>query len=372
MNFNTVRSSVILILTLLSLGTALNAQILEDQDTFGKIKKGVDHIYNLEFDEAQSIYRYIKSKYPNHSVPYLFQGMILYWQNYPLVPGTESSRLFVENLEKCYDLADKSLKENKYDAENLLAGLGALGMLLLYYADNGLTRNVLSLAPETYHFVMKSFDYTNSYSDFYFITGLYNYYREAYPEVHPAYKPITFFFPRGDKKLGLKQLKIASDSSIFLKAEANTYLSGIYQSFERNPKKALIYSSKLVEMYSNNVQFLTSYVKDLLLAKKYSEAEEVLDHLPFPSDNNYFQAQVYILRGIIYEKKYKQYSKAEKYYRAGIRKASLYKDFGNDYQAYGYFGLSRVYTGEDEKKIRKQYRRQARDLADYEYINFDD
>ena len=370
-----LRSCRMLLISLicwLSCNVNVNAQLLKDSATFEKIRKGVDHIYNLEFKEANKIYDEIKSGYPTQTVPFLYKAMIVYWQNYPLVPGTDASRLFEENLVKCYTLAEKYMEEGGTDAEDLLSGLGALGLLLLYYSDNGYTRNVISLAPETYHFVMKSFEFTSSYSDFYFITGLYNYYREAYPELHPIYKPVIIFFPHGDKKLGLKQLKIASDSSIFLQAEANAFLSGIYQGFERDSRKALIYSRKLVEKYPKNTQFNTAYIRDLLLAKKYNEAEKLMDSLPYPYDNKYYQAQIDILRGIIYEKKYKDLVKARKYYWSGIQKAESYKIFGNEYAAYGYFGLSRVYQSGDDKKMKKQYRKQAKELADYEYINFDD
>ena len=63
------------------------------------------------------------------------------------------------------------------------------------------------------------------YSDFYFFTGVYNYYREAYPEAYPVYKPLALLFPKGSKTKGLEDLLIASKNSIFLKAEAFSFLS---------------------------------------------------------------------------------------------------------------------------------------------------
>src|SRR4030042_694875 len=236
------------------------AQLLQDPVTYAKIKKGIDHIYNFEFAEAESIYDYLKSKYPNHSIPYLFKSVIIYWQYFPITPDSPYSRAFVRMLEKSYELAEQRFKEDEDDAEHLLSGLGTVGLLLLYYADNGFLRNVLSLAPQTYKFVMRSFEFMDVFYDFYFITGLYNYYREAYPEAHPVYKPVVIFFPHGDKKLGLQQLRLASDSSIFLKAESNSFLAGIYQSFELNPSVACSYSKKLAERYRNNTDFRVVYI----------------------------------------------------------------------------------------------------------------
>lgn len=350
----------------------IHAQILKDKEAYLKIKQGVYNIYNCEFDKAEQIYTYLHNKYPNHSVPYLFNGLIYYWKYFPLTPGSDESEKYVETMSECIEIAEKAYKENEYDAENLLSGLGAMGMLLMYYADNGLTGKVISLAPETYHFVMKAFDFTGTYNDFYYITGLYNYYREAYPDAHPVYKPVVMFFPRGNKKLGLEQLKISARNSIFLRAESNSFLSGIYLDFERNPDSALVYSSKLISLYPNNVQYKTLDIRNLLLVKKYKKAEALLDSINYWSVNTYFQAKQDIFRAILYEKVDHNDTMAEYYYLSGIRKAKKYGDYASDYISYGYFGLSRIYARAGDKKKKKQYRKQAEDFADYEFVNFDD
>ncbi len=346
-------------------------QILDDKESFAKIKQGVNYIYNSEFDKAEEVYSYISKKYPNNPVPNLFKGLILYWKYYPLTPESEESSSYVNKMTTCINLAGKALKENENDAENLLAGLGAMGMLLMYYADNGLTGKVISMAPETYHFVKKAFDFTDTYNDFYFITGLYNYYREAYPEAHPAYKPVMMFFPGGDKKLGLQQLKIAARNSIFLKAESNSFLSGIYLDFEHNLDSALVYCKKLYTLYPNNLQYKTLYIRDLLVAKKYKPAKSLLDSINYWSTNTYFQAKQDIFRGILYEKDEHNDTMAEYYYRSGINKAAKYGVFANEYVSYGYFGLSRIYDRAGDKKKKKLYRKQAEDYAVYDFVNFD-
>lgn len=372
MKIHIKKSYVIVILFTWIFTYSANTQLLQDPTTYAKIKAGVDHIYNFEFAEAESVYRYLQSRYPNHSIPYLFKGLIIYWQNFPITPDSPGSNAFVRTLEKSYGLAEQRFKIDENDAENLLSGLGAVGLLLLYFADNGLARSVISLAPETYKFVMRSFEFTDVYYDFYFITGLYNYYREAYPEAHPIYRPVVIFFPHGDKKLGLRQLKMASDSSLFLKAESNAFLAGIYQSFELKPTTACHFSKKLAYRYRRNTEFRTDYIRDLLILKNYTEAEKLLEKMSNPSGNSYLQAQMDILNAIIFEKKYKNDKKAEKLYLSGIRKAEVYKDYGHEYMAYAYFGLSRISKRSGELKQMKKYRKTALDMAHYEHINFDE
>ncbi|MFO7657277.1 MAG: hypothetical protein R6W78_09435 [Bacteroidales bacterium] len=350
----------------------LKGQILHDPETFARIEKGVENIYNCRFNEAKADYRFIKSKYPNHAVPNLFKALVIYWEFYPLIPGSEEGRQFIYNLELCLQQAEKVLKKNENDAENVLAGLGALGLMLLYYADNGQTRNVISLAAPTYQYVMKSFNFTKEYPDFYFITGLYNYYREAYPEAKPIYKPVVLFFPHGDKPLGLKQLKIAADSAIFLKAEAISFLSGIYLSFEKNPQYASFYSKKLTLKFPGNIKFQTDHIKDLLLDKKYQRAEKMLDTIIYPAHSRYLQMRIDCFRAILYEKVYANDKKAEQYYQMTINKSEEYKDYANEFRSYAYFGLSRIYSRKGDLKTMKRYRKQAESNAVFADIDFDD
>ena len=297
--------------------------------------------------------------------------MMVYWQFFPILPGTKEEKLFEDNLHKAVDMAEARLKVNQSDAEDLLSGLGSVGLLLLYYADNGESGKVISLAPRTYQWVMKSFNFTKTYKDFYFITGLYNYYREAYAEAHPIYKPVMIFFPHGNKKVGLKQLKIASDSAIFLMAESNNFLAGIYQSFEKDPAQALFYSKKLKDAFVQNTQFKTGYIRDLLVIKKYGEAESLLNSIPYATVNKYFQSQVDVMKGIIQEKKYNNMKLAEQLYLSGIAKAETYGQFGSEYTSYGYFGLSRIYVEAGKNKLAKQCRKHAKEITPFDHINFD-
>jgi hypothetical protein len=348
-----------------------DGQVLQDQQVFDNIKKGVACIYNFQFEDASEISEYLEKKCGECALSYLFKGMEIYWRNFPLTPGSKNAEIFENYLEKAKSLSEAKLKEDGSDAENLLSGLGSAGLLLLYYADNGLSGKVLSLAPKTYQWVMKSFDFTKTYKDFYFITGLYNYYREAYATAHPIYKPALIFFPHGNKKQGLAQLKLSADSAIFLAAESMTFLAGIYQDFEKDPVKAIMYSKKLKETFPGNHQYKTQYIRDLLVIKKFGEAESLLNGMPYESLNRYFQSQVDIFKGVIQEQKYKNPKAAEQLYWSGINKAETYGPICAEYASYGYFGLSRINLADGNSKNAKQYRKKAKDLSSYDHVNFD-
>ncbi len=206
---------------------------------------------------------------------YIIKGLLTYWENYPLTVTSPQRQSYEKEMLHAIELCEKKSHPDD-EAEYLLCNLGARGMLLLFYADNDLSMNVISMASNTYQLVKRTFDLTDVYADFYFFTGLYNYYREAYPESHPVYKPLALLFPKGDKAKGLKELKIASKNAIILKAEAYSFLNGIYMNFENNFREAEFYSKSLYELYPNNTAYLTEYIKNLLLIKEYDRAEEMM------------------------------------------------------------------------------------------------
>ncbi len=280
----------------------LSAQILKDPNSLNQVKRGIDYIYNLQFNEAKEVCNKLNEEYPEEPVLYLIKGFATYWENYPMLPDSPARQKLEGDLQKCIDLCDKDHNKED-DAEYLLANLSARGMLLQYYSENGLTMKVIPLATSSYHYIRKAFDFTASYNDFYFFTGLYNYYREAYPEAYPVYKTMAFFFPKGDRAKGLDQLEIVAKNSILYKAESYKFLTYIYLSFENNFEKAYKYSKSLHELYPANMDYFADYIKSALLVKHYDEAESLIKASAYIS-NPFYTAQLSIFKGILLEKKY--------------------------------------------------------------------
>lgn len=348
----------------------LNAQILRDSTSSNLIKKGIDDIYNFRFEEADDICNKISQSYPEHPIGYLFKGIITYWKNYPLLHSSQACAIYESDMRKCIELCET--KHNSSDeGELLLADLCARGMLLLFYADNDLSNEVFPLATSTYGPIRRSFDFTSIYNDFYFFTGLYNYYREAYPDAYPLYKTFAFLFPKGDKRKGLKELQIASQNSIFLKAESASFLASIYLSFDNDYTEASKYSSYLHNLFPANPAYLAAYIKSLLLIKQYDEAEKLIKNYESISTSSYFQAQLKIFNGILKEKKYSDQDSAEQEYNSGVKSLSVFGKFGSEYTAYAYFGLSRIYSDKGDRKSSKIFRKKALELAVFKKVDFD-
>lgn len=330
----------------------------------------MDNIYDFRFSDAEEELRYINQSYPENPVGFLLKGMITYWENYPLLPSSPEHVSYEACMRGCIELCEKK-HDPAENAEFLLTNLCARGMLLLYYADNDLSMEVIPLATSTYQYIRHSFDYTSVFNDFYFFTGLYDYYREAYPEAYPIYKALAFLFPKGDRNKGFKDLQIAAKSSIVLKAESASFLYSICLSYEDDFQQASYYTKYLHEQYPANIQYLAACIKNLLLVKQYDEAERLILDSDTISINPYFISQLDVFKGILQEKKYHRTELAGQFYEKGAESLSHFGAYGNEFAAYAYFGLSRISEINGDNKNKRIFRKKALDLAEFKKINFD-
>jgi hypothetical protein len=350
--------------------TPLDAQILKDTFALNLVRKDIDYIYNFEFDKSRKVYSEIAKRYPEHPFVFLLRGITTYWENYPLLPKTPSHESFEDDLKMCIDLSENK-RNPGYEAEFLLADLCARGMLLMFYADNDMIAEVIPLTITSYKHMRSSFDYAASCTDLYYFTGLYNYYREAYPREFPVYKSLALLFPEGNTETGIKELKMAASGSVVLGPESYYILTWIYLHFENNYSESLYYSRKLHELYPANELYLAICIKNLLLLKNFEDAEVLLKESSGTDQGSYFQAQLFIFNAIIQEKKYQNNELAGEYYNKGIHKLADIGEYGNEYSAYGYYGLSRISKAKGETQAGRIYRNQAEKLAEFRYINFD-
>jgi tetratricopeptide (TPR) repeat protein len=351
--------------------STINAQILSDTASFTLLEKCVDNIYNFQFAEARELCNKINQKYPGHSGVYLLRGMITYWENYPLLPKSVTIKSYLDDMHLCIRYSERKNNSSR-EAENLLINLCARGMLLLFYSENDFSSEVIQLATSTYPHIRRSFNFASDYYDFNFFTGLYNYYREAYPEAYPIYKTFVFLFPRGNRQEGLRELQTAGRCSLVLKAESYSFLSWIYTNFERDYDLATSYSKMLHELYPDNAQYWTSYIKNLLLIKNYDEAEKLMNSVVPANKNTFIRAKLGIFNGILQEKKYHNPDLAFTLYEKGVKDISSFQSYGNEYAAYAYFGLSRISDLKGDKNYKKFCQKKATELAVFENVDFND
>jgi hypothetical protein len=166
-------------------------------------------------------------------------------------------------------------------------------------------------------------------------------------------------------------LQTAALSAVVLRAEAAIVLVGTFLGFENNLSESTYYCKTLYENYPGNGVYLEMYIRNLLLMARYDEAEKLISESAVTGGSNYIRTQLIILKGILQEKKYHDYSLAQQLYNKAINELSMFGKYGSEYTAYAYFGLSRITVDDEKKHTRKIYRKEALKLAEFKKINFD-
>jgi tetratricopeptide (TPR) repeat protein len=95
-------------------------------------------------------------------------------------------------------------------------------------------------------------------------TGIYNYFAIVIPERYPLLKPAMLFLPRGDRTLGLLQLKAAASKAQYAHVEAKWILVGAYYDWEKDAVRAMPFAKELAETYPNNPAFQRAYGRCLV------------------------------------------------------------------------------------------------------------
>jgi len=344
---------------------AKGAELINDTATLDELRTGINLVYNCDFDAAENTLVYLRKSYPSHPVTSFFEGLIYYWKFYPLIPGNPGAQEFEKVMEDTWQRS-RILKENGQQIEGVFFELMARAFIVMYYADNGHSSKAISHLGKIYRDIMASFDLQEEFNEFFFITGLYNYYREAYPEAHPVYKPAALFFRKGDKSRGLEMLRFAADETSFVKVEAALFLSLIYIDYENNVDSAVLYASRLHQDYPDNGYFLSRYAEMLMMDRQYEKALDPI--LQLMSIDGYNKMKGTIFMGMYEEKMRKNWEKSRMYYEEGLRLAGAYGERANYIKAYAFIGLSRYFLEKGDEKQARAYKREAKNASSYTYF----
>ncbi|UCG28614.1 MAG: tetratricopeptide repeat protein [Bacteroidales bacterium] len=344
-------------------------RLFNRQDLLDQIRAGIDHIYNYEFEAASSQFDEVEKVIPWHPVIPFLRGFQIYWEANPITPYDERSDLFVSYMEESISIAQSITEENEDDIEAVFFDLASNAILLLYYADNGETGKVLSRAGYTYRLIKKGFILQEEFPEFCFFTGVYNYYRVVYPEIHPIYKPISLLFPPGDKEYGWDLLTWIKQNSVFLRAEAMYFMSHIAMSMEDDPGLSQEFTSEVLTIFPQNNFFRVRHLLGLNSAGKYREMEQHVNILLKQEVNDQFALMAaFIFRGVMEEKLHRDYISAREYYREGLKICEKYGVRAGNYAATANLGISRIYKLQGNNRRSREYWKKARSLAKYDYI----
>jgi len=364
------RTLFILVIIFLKMSAISQTRLLDRPDLLLKIKSELSSTYSYDFKAAREILVDLRKEIPGHPVLSLMEALNIYWENFPLTPDNPKSDEFLSLLEDAVLKGESILEKDPESLEGLFFELFPRALYSEYWADNGKPGKVFPYLSNLYKHTLKGMEVQDRFKEFYFTSGLYNYYIEAYPEKHPAYKPIKILFQSGNKEKGLEQLIYCAENAVFVKNEARTFLAYIYMNYESNPLKASGYSAGLYREFPRNPLYVGRYAEILIYSNKLAVADIIVNNLTkLPGE--FPQMQFHLYKGLLDEKYRKNYESAFAEYKAALKLCEKYGEAGMVYNAQAWMGLGRYYKFKGDLSSAHRYFRMAENASTYEYVTRD-
>jgi tetratricopeptide (TPR) repeat protein len=341
--------------------------LLKRQDVLNNIREVLFCIYSYDFGKARDKLQIVRKEIQDHPVTPFMDALILYWEYYPLMPGTAESDDFINLMEQAIDMAEKNVELHPGDPEANFFSLFGKAFYSMYWADNGKPGKVFPYMSSMYRQTIAGMKMKDQFTEFYFTSGLYNYYIDAYPEKHPVYKPVSRLFNRGNKEQGLKELEYCAENATYLRVEARYFLCLLYLSYENDPRKASEYAASLYQEFPKNTCYIGNYAFILLLDKKFPVAEVVIRNLEKNTDS-FSRMQVHILNGYLHEKYERDYPSSIQEYELGLQASEEFGDVVHSFRAMALMGIGRHFQREGNTRKADRYFRQAKNITAYDYL----
>jgi tetratricopeptide (TPR) repeat protein len=230
-------------------------QMVDDQQFDAITKRGIDHVYNLEFEKAENEFAQLVKVRPEHPAGHFFLAMVDWWRILIDLDNEQYDDRFLDSLDNVIDLCDRILDKNENDVMALFfkgGSIGFIGRLKFhrddYFAAANAGRKALPIVQEASRLDPNNYDILLG-------SGMYNYYADVIPEQYPFVKPLLLFIPPGDKKKGLEQITQAAEKGKYAGIESTYFLMQLYYFQEKDYAKALTLAASLHSRFPDNAIF---------------------------------------------------------------------------------------------------------------------
>jgi tetratricopeptide (TPR) repeat protein len=346
--------------------------LLDNRQIQLQCTQALNDLYNFKFDQAERQFQSLKRDYGWHPLPYFLMGLSEWWKIMPNTQDQSHDAVFLAYMDSTISVAEKLYEDypaNKIEAAFFLAA--AYGFKGRLYSDEERKnwRKAASAGKDALDYLEESKGHHNLSPELLFGDALYNYFSVWVPENYPSLKPILWFFPKGDKALGLKQLKEVSYNAFYTRTEAMVWLMRILNSYENDQYQALQISNYLVENYPDNPFFHRYYARMLYSSGRFNEAEVVCKEILHRIDTGMLGYEATSGRyaafflGQIYESR-KNYEEAKKYYNQCVRFAEQIDATESGYYLYSLIALGEIAEKQGNKAEARKYFQDVKKKAD--------
>ena len=278
--------------------------ILEDPRVVELGKKGLDHLYNMEREQATEAFGQIEELYPRHPIAPFLKGLNIWWDIMIDLPDDKHDEAFYREMGSVIKRSNRMLKRNRKDFDAMFFKGAALGFRGRLRSNRGVWFKAAMDGKNAMDYVLAVAEKEEQNADYGFGRAIYDYFSVVIPEEYPAVRPFTIFIPKGNKERGIENLIRTMEEGYFIKTEAAYFLLQIYYTYEKDFKKSLEYIQWLRAEHPQNSFFHVYEGRVYFRWGRWSDAmpifESVIEHYesgePGYSDTILEQALYYTAR----------------------------------------------------------------------------
>ncbi len=237
----------------------------------------LNDLYNFKFEKAEQQFRWFKQRYAWHPLPYFLLGLSEWWKIMPSTNDRSHDDRFLAYMDSTILVADHLHdKSPEYRIEAAFFLAAAYGFKGRLYSDEERKewRKAAVAGKRALNYLEECKEKNYLSPELLFGDALYNYFSVWVPENYPALKPLLWFFPKGDKALGLKQLKEVSYNAFYTRTEAMVWLMRIWNSYENKNEQAQQLAEYLHMTYPDNPYFHRYHARMLYQRGMYPQMEK--------------------------------------------------------------------------------------------------
>ncbi len=330
--------------------------------------QAINDMYNFKFEEAEKQFRWIRQRHPDHPLPYYLLGLSEWWKILPNLDETQYDEEFLRymdlSIEKAKLLHEKA--ETKLEASFFLAAGHAMKGRL--YSDRGSWIKAANSGRLALKYQRESENMHDLSPEFMFGDALYNYYSVWIRENYPLLKPIMIPFKKGDKQLGIDQLRKVANNAFYTRTEAQLYLMRILALDENDTMGALQISEYLHKTYPDNPYFHRFYARLLYQSGQRRKMEVIcldimkrIDQRKMGYEANsgryagFFLGQYYETLG--------RYEESKIYYELAVKFAEDIKAYESGYYLFSLLHLAKMAEYDDEYDVAEPLYRKIKKYA---------
>ncbi|BDC98178.1 tol-pal system protein YbgF [Persicobacter psychrovividus] len=330
--------------------------------------KMLDDIYDFKFEDVDREYIHLKEKYGWHPLPYFLRGLAEWWKITVNFEDKSQDPVFQAYMDTSIVYARKLYEYERTSLEGAFFLSAAYAFEARLLSERKEWTKAANIAKQALNYLEICKGKGGMSPELLFGDGLYNYYAEWIPENYAMLKPIMWFFPKGDKDLGIRQLTEVTQTAFFTRTEGQIFLMRMLAGDGKDLQRATQISEYLHKTYQDNPYFERYLARMLYSTARYDQMEEVCFSIlnkieqkkyGYSADDGryaaFFLGQLYHARMM--------YVESEKYYQMTVNFVKQNEAYDMGYFHYALLGLMDISGKQGDYSKAKEYYKQLKKYA---------